>query len=140
LVYNSKKYYIEIPFTDTASIANAITCYSVLIATGLKPEKYYSAYKELPSIAIRLEIKTGINNCLLINDFYNSDLDSLQIALNYLNQQTRNATKTVILSDIEQSGQSTKNLYREIAKLLKQYKINSLIGIGKNISANADVF
>ena len=93
----------------------------------------------MPSIALRLEIKTGINNCVLINDFYNSDLDSLQIALNYLNQQTRNSSKTVILSDIEQSGR-TKGLYKEIAKLLKQYKINSLIGIGKNISANADAF
>ncbi|HWY12439.1 MAG TPA: bifunctional UDP-N-acetylmuramoyl-tripeptide:D-alanyl-D-alanine ligase/alanine racemase [Bacteroidia bacterium] len=140
LVYNSKNYNLEIPFTDSASIANAITCFGVLIATGLEPEKYYSAFKELPSIALRLEIKTGINNCVLINDFYNSDLDSLQIALNYLNQQTRNATKTVILSDIEQSGQSNKNLYKEIAKLLKRYKINSLIGIGKNISLNVDIF
>lgn len=140
LAYDKKKYSIEIPFTDTASIANAITCFGVLLATGLEPEKYYSAFKELPSIALRLEIKNGINNCVLINDFYNSDLDSLKIALNYLNQQTRNTSKTVILSDIEQSGQSTKNLYKEIAKLLKQYKINSLIGIGKNISANASAF
>lgn len=140
LVHASKNYNLEIPFTDTASISNAITCFGVLLATGLEPEKYYSSFKELPSIALRLEIKNGINNCVLINDFYNSDLDSLKIALNYLNQQTRNSSKTVILSDIEQSGQSTKNLYKEISKLLKQYKINSLIGIGKNISANANAF
>jgi alanine racemase len=140
LACGKKKYSIEIPFTDTASISNAITCFGVLMATGLEPEKYYSGFKELPSIALRLEIKNGINNCVLINDFYNSDLDSLKIALNYLHQQTRNSSKTVILSDIEQSGQSTKHLYKEIAKLLKQYKINSLIGIGKNISANAGAF
>ncbi|MBP7808607.1 MAG: bifunctional UDP-N-acetylmuramoyl-tripeptide:D-alanyl-D-alanine ligase/alanine racemase [Bacteroidia bacterium] len=140
LVHASKNYNLEIPFTDTASISNAITCFGVLLATGLEPEKYYSSFKELPSIALRLEIKNGINNCVLINDFYNSDLDSLKIALNYLNQQARNSSKTVILSDIEQSGQSTKNLYKEISKLLKQYKINSLIGIGKNISANASAF
>lgn len=140
LVYGAKNYNLEIPFTDSASISNAITCFGVLLATGLEPEKYYSSFKELPSIALRLEIKNGINNCVLINDFYNSDLDSLKIALNYLNQQTRNSSKTVILSDIEQSGQSAKNLYKEIAKLLKQYKINSLIGVGKNISANAGAF
>lgn len=140
LSYDKKKYSIEIPFTDSASITNAITCFGVLLATGLEPEKYYPAFKELPSIALRLEIKNGINNCVLINDFYNSDLDSLKIALNYLHQQTRNSSRTVILSDIEQSGQGAKNLYKEIAKLLKQYKINSLIGIGKNISANASAF
>jgi alanine racemase len=140
LLHGKKNYSLEIPFTDTASIANAITCFGVLLATGLEPEKYYSLFKQLPPIALRLEIKNGINNCVLINDFYNSDLDSLKIALNYLNQQTRNSRQTVILSDIEQSGQNTKNLYKEIAKLLKQYKINSLIGIGKNISANAAAF
>lgn len=140
LIHGAKQYAIEIPFTDVASIANAVTCFGVLLATGLEPEKYYSLFKELPSIALRLEIKNGINNCVLINDFYNSDLDSLKIALNYLNQQTRNSSKTVILSDIEQSGQNTKALYKEIAGLLKQYKVNSLIGIGKNISANAGAF
>ncbi len=140
LVHGTKNYNLEIPFTDTASISNAITCFGVLLATGLEPEKYYSSFKELPSIALRLEIKNGINNCVLINDFYNSDLDSLKIALNYLHQQNRSDSKTVILSDIEQSGQSTKILYKEIAKLLKQYKINALIGIGKNISANAEAF
>ncbi len=140
LLHAKKNYQFEIPFSDEASVANAITCFGVLLATGLEPEKYYSAFKELPAIALRLEIKNGINNCVLINDFYNSDLDSLQIALNYLHQQSRNTNKTVILSDIEQSGQSTKTLYKEISKLLKQYKINSLIGIGKNISANANAF
>jgi len=140
LIYNKKNYHFEIPFSDEASVSNAITCFGILLATGLEPEKYYSAFKELPSIALRLEIKNGINNCVLINDFYNSDLDSLQIALNYLHQQSRNSKRTVILSDIEQSGQSTKNLYKEISKLLKQYKINSLIGIGKNISANSNAF
>jgi alanine racemase len=140
LIHSKKNYSIEIPFTDSASTSNAITCFGVLLATGLEPEKYYSGFKNLPSIALRLEIKNGINNCVLINDFYNSDLDSLKIALNYLHQQTRNTSRTVILSDIEQSGQNTKNLYKEIAKLLKQYKINKLIGIGKNISANASAF
>lgn len=140
LTNHKKNYTLQIPFTDSASISNAITCFGVLSATGLEPEKYLAAFKELPAIALRLEIKSGINNCVLINDFYNSDLDSLKIALNYLHQQTRNIQRTVILSDIEQSGQSIKSLYREIAKLLKQYKVNKLIGIGKNISANASVF
>lgn len=140
LIHASKNYSLQIPFSDSASVSNAITCFGVLLATGLEPEKYYSSFRNLPAIALRLEIKNGIHNCVLINDFYNSDLDSLKIALNYLHQQTRNTERTVILSDIEQSGQSTKSLYKEIAKLLKQYKINKLIGIGKNISANAAAF
>lgn len=135
-----EKYAIEIPFSDSASVANAVTCFGVLYAMGFDVKEHLEHFKKLPSIALRLEIKNGINNSVLINDFYNSDLDSLQIALNYLKQQSRNSTKTVILSDIEQSGQSDKTLYKEVAKLLRQNKIDTLIGIGKNISANAAAF
>lgn len=140
LKYKNKKYIIEIPFTDKASIQNATTCFGVLMALHYKAEEVIPQFKNLPSIALRLEIKNGINNSVLINDFYNSDMDSLQIALNYLHQQSRNDKKTVILSDIEQSGQSAENLYKSISELLSQYKVQQLIGIGKNISLHKSHF
>jgi alanine racemase len=135
-----KDYTIEIPFTDKASIINATTCFAALIALGSDPDKYKDAFNNLQAIALRLEIKNGINNSVLINDFYNSDIDSLQIALNYLHQQSRNTKRVVILSDIEQSGQSESQLYKEISVLLKRYEVSKLIGIGKNISDHKALF
>ncbi len=111
-----------------------------LIALKLNPEDFVNEFKNLQAIALRLEIKTGINNCILINDFYNSDVNSLQIALNHLHQQSRSHKKTVVLSDIEHSGQTNEHLYQEIAKLLSHYEIQQLIGIGKNISQHEKLF
>lgn len=138
--YKGENHTIEIPFGDKASVQNATTCFGVLMAMRQKPEDVIPLFKNLQAIALRLEIKTGINNSVLINDFYNSDVDSLQIALNHLHQQSRSQKKIVILSDIEQSGQSNEDLYKEISKLLSQYQIQKLIGIGKNISQYANEF
>ena len=85
-------------------------------------------------VAMRLEQKKGINNCTLINDAYNSDMGSLSIALDFLNLQNQNRKKTLILSDIFQSGRVEEELYREVSNLIKAKGINRLIGIGEAIS------
>jgi Alr-MurF fusion protein len=83
-------------------------------------------------VAMRLEIKQGINNCLLINDYYNSDLTSLSIALSVLHQQAKKGhlKKQVILSDIQQTGIPQNELYQKVNQLLEQWDINELMGIG----------
>ncbi len=134
LKYKDQHYTIEIPFTDKASIINATTCFGALLAMNLNPEDFISSFKELQSVALRLEIKTGINNSVLINDFYNSDIDSFIIALNHLHQQSLSQKKIVIVSDIEQSGKISAKLYKELSDLIAQYKIDIVIGVGKQIS------
>ena len=91
---------------------------------------------------MRLEIKQGINNCLLINDYYNSDLNSLSIALSVLQQQAAKVhlRKTIILSDIQQTGIPKTELYAQVNKLLNEWKIDELIGIGPEISEHSYLF
>ncbi|MEM9822053.1 MAG: bifunctional UDP-N-acetylmuramoyl-tripeptide:D-alanyl-D-alanine ligase/alanine racemase [Bacteroidota bacterium] len=124
---------IEFPFSDPAAIENAIHCWACLLLLQQDHEWIKKRMRQLVSVAMRLELKAGINNCQLINDSYNSDLTSLSIALNFLDQQDRQQKRSVILSDILQSGQASKNLYREVADLLLQKDIHRLIGIGENI-------
>ena len=94
----------------------------------------------LSPVAMRLEMKDGINNCSIINDSYNSDLGSLNIALDFINQQKNHLKKTLILSDILQSGKTENDLYAEVGELVKRKNIHRLIGIGPSISRQADVF
>jgi alanine racemase len=89
---------------------------------------------------MRLELKAGINNCTVINDSYNSDLGSLEIALDFLNQQSRNKKKTVILSDIFQSGKDEKRLYKEVSNLIDRKGVDRIMGIGEDISHQAEQF
>ncbi len=125
---------IVIPFTDDASIENAVTCWCVLLILKVNQPDIESRMKNLQPVNMRLELKKGINNCSVINDCYSADLSSLNIALNFLDNQTGVAKKVVILSDFLQSGLEDDELYRQIAFALQNQTLNKIIGIGERIS------
>jgi alanine racemase len=132
-----------IPFTDDAFIEDIIHCIAVMFylrpTTLLGKEE---VFRTLEPVAMRLETKEGVNGCQLINDTYNSDVNSLSIALDF--QQSRRAEKklksAVILSDIMQTGMWPEYLYNRVAELLRRKKTDRLIGIGKDISECAKLF
>ncbi len=130
----------SIPFTDEAALENAGHCIATLLYLKQPVEKIAASLKLLSPIAMRLELKAGINHCSVINDSYSADLSSLSIALDFLAQQQQHARRTVILSDILQSGREEQQLYVEVAMALGQKKVDRLIGIGERISANAEAF
>jgi alanine racemase len=125
---------IEIPFTDDASIQNAITCWQLLVWLEVAPKIIQRRMKLLHPVNMRLELKKGINHCTIINDSYSTDISSLEIALNFLDQQTTGHKKTVILSDFLQSAASHKELYGQVLQSLQKHQVSRLIGIGENIS------
>lgn len=139
-LYGGNTVSVSIPFTDAASLENAMHCWSLMLLIGYEPDVISSRMAQLNPIAMRLELKEGINNCTIVNDFYNSDFNSLRIALDFLNQQNQHREKTVILSDILQSGRSEVELYTDIGALLHAKGINRFIGIGQAISRQQDKF
>lgn len=139
-IYQSNFINITIPFTDEASIENAINCWALLLHFGYDADSITQRMEMLSPVAMRLEMKEGINNCSVINDSYNSDLGSLNIALDFISQQKQHAKRTLILSDILQSGKNEESLYKEVADLIHHKNINRLIGIGPGISHQADAF
>jgi alanine racemase len=138
--FEKKSLSITIPFRDEASVENAIHCWATLLYLGYRNKIIAERMLNLQSIAMRMEMKEGINHCSVINDSYNSDIVSLNIAIDFLNQQNQHKRKTIILSDILQSGQNDNELYGEIGVLLKKKNIHKLIGIGPAISKQADKF
>ena len=138
--WKEKTFSFKIPFTDTASVENAITCCCVLLYTGIDPDIIADRMLQLKPVEMRLELKQGINNCSVINDSYSADINSLTIALDFLQQQKQHAKRTLILSDILQSGKSSGELYAEVASILEQKQINRFIGIGPEISKQKNAF
>ncbi len=139
-VYRNDLAVIKIPFTDDASIENAINCWALMLYLGYSSSTIANRMQNLAPVAMRLELKEGINNCSVINDTYNSDLGSLGIALDFLNQQQQHPKKTLILSDILQSGKNEQALYQEVAELVSKKGVNRLIGIGEAISRQEKLF
>jgi len=139
-IYKTEEISITIPFTDEASIENAINSWCLLLVLDVANQEIADRIKLLQPVAMRMELKDGVNNCLIINDYYNSDLSSLEIAIDFLHQQNKNNKKTLILSDIIQSGKNDNALYSEISELVRKKKIDRFIGIGETINSFANKF
>lgn len=139
-IYKGKDLDFDIPFADKASVENAIHCACVMLYLGKDFETICKRMKHLTGIQMRLEMRDAINHCTLINDTYNSDIGSLKIAIDFLKQQNQHPKKTLILSDILQSGRGEVELYSEIATLLQENKVDRLIGIGPSLSRQKKLF
>ncbi|MFT4092300.1 MAG: bifunctional UDP-N-acetylmuramoyl-tripeptide:D-alanyl-D-alanine ligase/alanine racemase [Niabella sp.] len=124
---------IQIPFTDDASVENAITCIATLLYLNINIEDIKARMKVLQPVNMRLEFKKGVNECIIINDSYSADTDSLAIALDFLKQQSKGLKKTVILSDFLQNGSNGTALYSNILDQLQKHKISRFIGIGQQM-------
>lgn len=132
--YKNQAFHIRIPFTDTAAIENAIHCWAILLYLCVENSEIEQRMAQLEPVEMRMEVKEGINNCIIVNDSYNSDLTSLTLALNFLEQQRPKAKRTLILSDILQSGQDTETLYEQVANLIREKKISRIIAIGEEVA------
>jgi alanine racemase len=139
-IYQHNFIRIQIPFTDEASIENAIHCWATMLLLGIDNDTIAERMEFLAPVAMRLELKQGVNNCSVINDSYNSDLQSISIALDFLQQQHQHPKRTLILSDILQTGRTDDELYAEVAQIISEKKVDRLIGIGQHISGQTDKF
>lgn len=129
-----------IPFNDSASLENAMHCVALMLLMGLPAPAMADAMSLLQPVAMRLEMKEGINHCSIINDSYNSDLGSLAVALDFLSGQKGQGRTTLIISDILQTGMHPHVLYTEVSAMIAAKGIDRVIGIGGDISAQHRLF
>lgn len=133
LTYKKLCFSISIPFTDDASIENCMHCVLTMLYMNYNEEIIQSRVSELFPVEMRLKVKNGINNCTLIDDSYSSDFQSLKIALDFIEHQKQHNKRTLILSDIFQSGLSDEELYSRVSQLIISHKIKRVICIGETV-------
>ena len=138
-IYKGTRGQYSLPFFDEASLQCSFACAAVALHLGVTPENLAERMQRLEPVAMRLEVKEGQHGCTLINDSYNSDVNSLDIALDFMARREE-TQRTLILSDIYQSGQNDYELYREVNGLCMERGVKRLIAIGPNISAQRSVF
>lgn len=140
--WKGEPHQLVVPFTDSASLENIGHCLAFILISGYVSHPVWQAFARLQAVAMRLELKQGINNCLLINDYYNSDINSLTIALQFLKSQSlsQKQARCLILSDIEQSGFSVPELAREVNRLVGLYGVDRLLIIGAEFFRQQELF
>ena len=140
-IYKGEEGEYELPFIDEASVRNSATTAVVALHLGLSKELLAERMKNLEPVAMRLEVKEGQHGCTLINDSYNSDINSLDIALDFMSRRPdhKGLGRTLILSDIYQTGEPLEQLYTSVSNLSLKRGVNKIIGIGPQIMAHADI-
>lgn len=139
-IYNDEIQIVTIPFTDTASVENCITCWSALIVMGYPFDFIKENLAKLAHVEMRLQLNEGINNSSIINDTYSSDTSSLRVSLEFLEQQKQYQRKIIILSDIQQNSVDEDALYSEVSQLINPRNPALFIGIGPSLSKHRDKF
>ncbi|HBG69703.1 MAG: hypothetical protein A2W93_01070 [Bacteroidetes bacterium GWF2_43_63] len=137
---NNESLEIFIPFIDKASVENIMHCWAFMLSENMPQSLIAERIRKLSSIEMRLELKEGKNRCSIINDSYNSDINSLSIAIDFIEKNKEYNRKTIILSDILESGRKSEDLSAEIAQLIAKRGINRFIGIGENLYNNSSKF
>lgn len=138
-VYKGKEASYRLPFIDEASVECSFACAAIALHLGITAEQLDERMATLDPVAMRLEVKEGIHGCTLINDTYNSDINSLDIALDFMNRRPdqNGQRRTLILSDIYQSGETQQRLYEKVSELALNRGVQKFIGIGSVLKANA---
>ncbi|MFW5753997.1 MAG: bifunctional UDP-N-acetylmuramoyl-tripeptide:D-alanyl-D-alanine ligase/alanine racemase [Marinilabiliaceae bacterium] len=142
LEWEGQTFRVYIPFSDRVSVENVLAGILFLLHMGYQPETIAGRARHLVPVAMRLEQKEGMNDNLLINDTYNADITSLGVALDFLVQQSRRkgVTRTVILSDMLQTGVPEEELYPLVASMVREKGIDRFIGVGPALSRYAHAF
>ena len=122
----------QVPFTDQASLENVTHVILAALSLGQEAPAIQEGLSHLKPVDMRLTLKPGINESLLIDDTYNNDLAGLRVALEFLSQQRPKRSKILILSDLLQQGLPEK-IYTEVAELIRSYGIDRIIGVGTEI-------
>ena len=139
-IFQGHEGFYSLPFIDEASVVNSITVSVIALKLGVTSGALKERMAMLEPVAMRLEVKEGQHGCTLINDSYNSDVNSLDIALDFMNRRPdhKGRRHTLILSDIYQSGEKPEDLYREVSDLACKRDVVKFIGIGPELCSHPD--
>ena len=137
--YKGSLAHLEINFENDAAVQNTLTCIALLYWLDIPVHELQDRLNRLNPLTMRMELKSGINHTSVINDSYSADISSLKMALDFLSQQKQHPRRTLILSDILETGRMPQALFKEISGILRKYPIDRLIGIGEQMSVS-DLF
>lgn len=134
-LWNDETIEATLPFTDEASLHNALTCITVCLYLQMNVQELLQKLKHLKPVSLRLELKKGNHHCTLINDSYSADVNSFELALNFLMQQKQHPSKTIILSDFATGKEQEAATYQSLAQLINSHAVSKVVTVGTVIQS-----
>ena len=128
------RHLVDAAKSTVSAMADVASQRNAEIVAALFTEIGYAVpdFSQLQPVAMRLEVKQGIENSVIIDDSYSADLNSLSIALDNLRSVAGERKTMLILSDILQTGD--REIYKEVAQMVHEAGVDHFVGIGEDIA------
>jgi len=129
------KFDVTIPIPGIHVVRNALASSICAFYLGVSLSQIIKGIQSFKLSKDRMDIKNGINDCIIINDTYNASPQSIIAMLDLLvSQKNENRNKKIIaiLGDMFELGDFSKNLHEEIGRYKSIEELDSLITIGKD--------
>ena len=130
-VHRGTSHQLDIPFLDSASVSNAMSCLCVLQALERWDPEHLDRFAQLPHLENRLQFAAGKSGNYILNDSYSADLESLGVALDMLKRQSPNLSLLSILGSFEQTGMEAADLRDSILRMLSNYGVTEAVFVGE---------
>lgn len=141
-LHNGNAHTLNVPGKLGYDVENALHSLTLLLYLGYSPSKINYMIGNVAYFGTRIEVREGCNRCVIVSDSYTNDIHSLQQAMEFMNRRSdiKQMNRTAIISDFASENTDSRSVYESAANLLNIYHFSRVIGIGKDISANAIVF
>lgn len=130
---------ISLPYLGKHNVSNALAAASLAMSVGADLEAVKAGLEQRSAVKGRLFPVQINENCLLIDDTYNANVDSMKSAISVL--QNYPAFRIFAVGDMAELGEETAACHQEVADFTKQAGLDLIVSFGKEsavISQNAE--
>lgn len=136
--HGGKAHEIFLPFSDDASLENALHCLTLCLLLGLSKDELKDKMRTLEALEMRLQVLEGSNGSIVLNDSYSNDPESLRVALEQLARLAGKRKKLAIISDMDERELDDESIYKEVASLLEHADLHTVHFVGERLASFAE--
>lgn len=127
--YLGKKYSFSCEAIGEANLRNALAAVAVGFSLAIPYEAIQRGLKKFKARAMRMELLTLANKTVL-NDCYNANPSSMEVALQSLASLNKGQKSLAILGEMRELGNFTVEGHRRVGQAVAKNKIDYLVSLG----------
>jgi len=138
LNYRQQSVPVKLNLIGHHSVLNAMAAASASIALGVSLAEIATGLQKLHPVKGRMQPLKGINNSLIINDCYNANPQSFEVALNCVLKLKKPVW--LVLGDFAELGTDAEKIHQQLGRDIADSTVDKLYTVGDMMRYTADSF
>jgi UDP-N-acetylmuramoyl-tripeptide--D-alanyl-D-alanine ligase len=131
LILEGEEKEVHLPLLGRHFVHNALSAIATASLFGIDKEKTINALEQFKPFPMRMEVLSLGNGRTLINDAYNANPVSMELALQTLSEVKGNGRAFAVLGDMLELGEFTVDAHRQLGKKIAELSIDFLLAMGE---------